>query len=1476
MIKKLIAASLSLTMLISTAAADGFNFLYAGTRSKAQHDPSDSSSETQLKGNNSFGKFIEKTASEDKNEGIRPLSLKADPENYKVANLDFDLVSGKLTAVTSQSSACILKISFINDDNENDVYEMTSPVSQGERCETILSVDKSMMPEFFKVTAVLTDVYGNELSETFSISKYMRFMQELSKATVDDYNEDYVVNLDNDDTTNFFVLNEETVIADISDNENTLVSADYDNDVYVFDNINDSIRYLSAGDYFYAQPDEKNIVAVNVESVDIDGDTATIRGGNDLDDMFDIIKIDVGMDNIDPSELEEAGNEDNIVVSSQDADEENDDYSVIYNGVGEDENGKPALEYSVLSYGDTNTPKSDFSFLGFNAKKVSKDGQKIKIPFEWKIGTPKPIDKTSFYEKDEFGRNKVDDFVNINKPLYKSADKDQFKYDQESNLQAETGFEAAFSASIKITLEGNLTYYKYKKDYEFGWDGYTEAKLEAEGNAKFECTFTMLETPIPTPIPGISVELKGEIKIGIEASVTISTGIKLPYKIHRGSYGGGEDNEIEKTQSNKFEIEGDFYFEFTPSASFSLFIDILCVSLEFPIKFKVSVTPLSMETSADTGIKPEIGELFFSVPAPENASKYEPLHACKRCLKITPSISVKVKVNLKFPFVKKMTLELAEKEWEFEAIHWSFTTKVIGVGECRNYFYAADFHIIGNDEVKAQGLVVEVDGEKQLTGSGDTVCFFLKPDKWHTYKIYSKDELIKSGDFFIRPEYTKFDIKLDGGISTNESEPVVTTTTVYTEPTTHTVESAIDTIINERPEHAMLEYGQLGDNVHYSLYPDGYLYISGYGPMNKSDDPIQNKELVKNILFEDYSTLMKAIIAEDTTNEKLIEKYVEKYQDELCDLYLEKHKDDLLKTLNENYGIDPEDSDIDEIIENHIAAHSTELAHEYYDRHTADYGDKLADFKKELLSDLDDKVITSIGNNAFKNCENLESITYEGSPNEGKKAFDLPNTITAIGSNAFCNCKALDFGDVVLGDRVESIGTAAFMDCPGLKSIRVPISVKSMGQYVFSGCVNLTNATIEADTDTLGIGTFWKCLKLEELTLPMSVKIINYDSEHPYELVKLFTEKDTNDSNWIVPETLKKISLLRGDTINDYAFRQFHSLDIIALPQEIKHINEGAFSGLTKMNIICSDETKDLTFSELFADLETVGKNAFDGCQNLEIGDLDFGDKLVSIGKNAFKDCFKVTRLHIPASVTAIDSLAFNNCKKIEKVAIDTDIVLNEGILYGCPKIRELTLATINNTKPIHTLDSNYVNALLTIFADCSRDNPWTILPHFENLTFLSGKTIPENYFFQINNVDVLELPNELKFVDSYATHDLINSSTPTKVIYHGTEDEWDKIEIKDHNEPLEKSKVTFAPAEETKWITGDANGDGQIDMSDIVLIMQALANPDKYGINGTDPTHITAEGFKYADTDQNGLTVNDAANIQKFLLGINKTVSGK
>lgn len=77
-------------------------------------------------------------------------------------------------------------------------------------------------------------------------------------------------------------------------------------------------------------------------------------------------------------------------------------------------------------------------------------------------------------------------------------------------------------------------------------------------------------------------------------------------------------------------------------------------------------------------------------------------------------------------------------------------------------------------------------------------------------------------------------------------------------------------------------------------------------------------------------------------------------------------------------------------------------------------------------------------------------------------------------------------------------------------------------------------------------------------------------------------------------------------------------------------------------------------------------------------------------------------------------------------------------------------------------------------------------------------------------------------------------------------------------------------PADST-ILYGDADCDGKIFLNDAVLVMQAIGNPDAYGVNGTEKTHITEQGKINADVSNTGddLTNADALTIQKYLLHI-------
>ena len=83
---------------------------------------------------------------------------------------------------------------------------------------------------------------------------------------------------------------------------------------------------------------------------------------------------------------------------------------------------------------------------------------------------------------------------------------------------------------------------------------------------------------------------------------------------------------------------------------------------------------------------------------------------------------------------------------------------------------------------------------------------------------------------------------------------------------------------------------------------------------------------------------------------------------------------------------------------------------------------------------------------------------------------------------------------------------------------------------------------------------------------------------------------------------------------------------------------------------------------------------------------------------------------------------------------------------------------------------------------------------------------------------------------------------------------------------------MSFAAETELSKTLGDSNGDGVVELADAILIMQALANPNKYSQGGSDPLCFKEQGWLNADCDgELGVTGNDALTIQLYLLGKGK-----
>ncbi|MBQ9442901.1 MAG: leucine-rich repeat domain-containing protein [Lachnospiraceae bacterium] len=215
-----------------------------------------------------------------------------------------------------------------------------------------------------------------------------------------------------------------------------------------------------------------------------------------------------------------------------------------------------------------------------------------------------------------------------------------------------------------------------------------------------------------------------------------------------------------------------------------------------------------------------------------------------------------------------------------------------------------------------------------------------------------------------------------------------------------------------------------------------------------------------------------------------------------------------------------------------------------------------------------DGVETSIGGEAFLNCENLETYTGRNTKIIGNKAFQnckkmtncyVNSDIKEIGNNAFEDSALENFPDFHVSDSIGeaafkgtnltslkiygpdggetgvSLSNSIFKECKSLSNIDFIGNFTSLGTNTFDGCENLYHCGLADSMTSIGAHSFDGCKVLNNLVMPGKITGGNLPNDllkDCKELAKLDLTNDQWQNTDLKINNIFDESWLRSDACN--------------------------------------------------------------------------------------------------------------------------------------------------------------------------------------------------------------------------------------------------------------------------------------------------------------------------------------------------------
>ena len=501
--------------------------------------------------------------------------------------------------------------------------------------------------------------------------------------------------------------------------------------------------------------------------------------------------------------------------------------------------------------------------------------------------------------------------------------------------------------------------------------------------------------------------------------------------------------------------------------------------------------------------------------------------------------------------------------------------------------------------------------------------------------------------------------------------------------------------------------------------------------------------------------------------------------------------------------------------------------------------------------------VGEVGASVFADCSALEKVEVVSE----NTAFDSRNGCNAIVRKAD-NCLVAGCKTTVIPADVVALGEGAFMQLP-LTAVSIPKSVASYGKKVFYGCDDIETVIVGAKTPAALTSDVFTCTSRATLIVPTG-------SLAAYEKANVWKN------------FLKRIEISSSTLPIQFADSQVKELCVANWDQDgDKELSYAEAAAVTDLGEVFKNNTNIQSFDELqyFTGLTTIGDQAFYYCYRLT--SVVLPETVTAIGASAFQYCFYLSSIRLSENLENIASDAFWNCVRLTSIRIPAKVSSIGDTVFGyCTQLTDVSVDPANTVfdsrEGCNAIVETSTNTLYQAFVSTRIPSTVTTIGRFA-YSYVAGLTelrIPSNVtalagvsVFSCGDLRSVVLPAELTtighqsfdYCDSLKTVKVgmtvppsitqrtFNSRTyATLYVPTGCKEAYLAADYwKEFNQIVE-------------FCDGDVNGDAQLDVADITLLVNIVTGYDA-------PLEIRLA----ADIDGDGeVTTADVELLVKRLLG--------